>query len=291
MKKTISLITALLTLIISLGTTAQPKSNPADKSLLWRITGKKLTKPSYLFGTMHLICRGDYVWTEKMKESLAKSEQVCFEMNLNDPNVISEASIGLVQALLAKMQKDLGGEELKMIESFLKDSMGHTDLSGKTSPMGLSALSGAAGLSCDDPVSYEDSIMTLALADSKKITGLEEPKEQIDVLMSLPLDSLMNMLMTGTMPDDSKGGENAELTKAYKNQDLPALYELIAGNKEPGFDLSAFLDKRNIKWIPRMSDKMNLASVFFAVGAGHLYGPNGVINLLRKAGYTVEPIK
>ncbi|NJO25532.1 MAG: TraB/GumN family protein [Bacteroidia bacterium] len=44
-------------------------------------------------------------------------------------------------------------------------------------------------------------------------------------------------------------------------------------------------------WIPVMEDAMKKNSNFFAVGAGHLPGENGVINLLRKAGYTLTPVK
>ena len=81
------------------------------------------------------------------------------------------------------------------------------------------------------------------------------------------------------------------LIKAYKQQDLPRLYELIKNTKDFGDDMGAFLDERNQKWIGRMGDKMKGHSVFFAVGAGHLWGDQGVISLLRKAGYNVEAVK
>ena len=66
---------------------------------------------------------------------------------------------------------------------------------------------------------------------------------------------------------------------------------MIQKSKSAGNDLDAFLDERNKKWIDRMTDKMEQKSVFFAVGAGHLWGINGVINLLRKNGYTVVPVR
>jgi uncharacterized protein YbaP (TraB family) len=55
-------------------------------------------------------------------------------------------------------------------------------------------------------------------------------------------------------------------------------------------DLAGFIDVRNEKWISRMGEKMDQQSVFFAVGAGHLWGEYGLIKLLRAAGYKVEPI-
>jgi uncharacterized protein YbaP (TraB family) len=50
------------------------------------------------------------------------------------------------------------------------------------------------------------------------------------------------------------------------------------------------VDKRNNNWIPKLVDLFSKKSCFVAVGAGHLAGENGLINLLKKQGYTVEPI-
>jgi uncharacterized protein YbaP (TraB family) len=55
--------------------------------------------------------------------------------------------------------------------------------------------------------------------------------------------------------------------------------------------MDAFLDERNKKWIERMEERMEQKPVFFAVGAGHLLGENGLIQLLRNSGYTVVPMK
>lgn len=292
MKKIFFLLTGIVALITSLKSGAQDGNPIKDKSLLWRISGKQLTKPSYLFGTIHMICRNDFIWTEKMKESLDKSQKVCFEMNLNDPNVISEATTALIETLGKKLMGNVNSDMLKMMEAMLNDSLGKDKSSGgPTDPMALQSMMGAAGLNCDNPVSYEDSIMKMALVDKKEIMGLEKPAEQVAVLETVPLDSLMAMLMDGGKGLDSSDHENEEMTKAYKTQDLPALYELIASAKGPSIDMGVFLDDRNKKWIPRMTEKMKISSVFFAVGAGHLAGQNGVINLLRKAGYTVEPVK
>lgn len=291
MNKIVSLLAgfvALLTCTISAG-----QDNPIkDKSLLWRISGNHLKKPSYLFGTIHMICRDDFMWTKKMNECLRNSEKVCFEMNLNDPNVIAEASTALMEGLGKKLMDSIGDDQLKIMQSFLKDSMGNNkSFAGQSDPMAMQSMFGLGGLNCTNPVSYEDSIMKMALVDKKEIMGIEEPAEQIAVLETIPLDSLLGMLLESSFDKQTPDSEGDKLTIAYKNQDLPELYELITDSKGQGIDMGVFLDDRNKKWIPRMSDKMKLSSVFFAVGAGHLAGENGVINLLREAGYTVEPVK
>ena len=76
---------------------------------------------------------------------------------------------------------------------------------------------------------------------------------------------------------------------AYKAQDLAALYKQVKDSKELGDNLGTFLDERNKKWVPRMT-KIMTQPTFFAVGAGHLWGDQGVISLLKSAGYSVSPV-
>jgi uncharacterized protein len=293
MKKILSIFSGVLTLLLSLQATAQ--ENPIkDKTLLWRISGNGLTKPSYLFGTMHLICREDYVWTDKMKEGLTNSQKVCFEMNLNDPNLIQEASMALIESMTKKLMSgnngDLMGKLMKMMSDTSSGS-GLGKMMSEPDPMALQSMMGTMGMNCPNPVSYEDSIMKIALGDKKEIMGLEEAKEQIEVFETIPLDSLLDMILEGKINKGEAGSDNGELVNAYKNQDLPELFKLVSSSGGGGMDMKLFLDARNKKWIPRMAGKMKISSVFFAVGAGHLAGQNGVITLLRKDGYTVEPVK
>ena len=77
---------------------------------------------------------------------------------------------------------------------------------------------------------------------------------------------------------------------AYKAQDVAGLYNLFKTSPEYEKYEKALLIDRNISWIPQMAELMAEKPTFFAVGAGHLGSENGVINLLRKAGYTVEGV-
>jgi len=147
------------------------------------------------------------------------------------------------------------------------------------------------GVMCANPVSYEENIMAKAQKDHKEIVGLEEPAEQIALLDNIPIDSVVKDLMDELNGKQDDNGDYEKMVRAYKSQDLPALYVLLKKSDGLGTDIGAFLDERNKKWIDRMVDKMEQKSVFFAVGAGHLWGNNGIITLLRKAGYTAEPIK
>jgi uncharacterized protein YbaP (TraB family) len=293
MKRIITYLAGLLAFIISYTSVAQQKSGPNDKSLLWRISSKKLTKPSYLFGTIHLICRADYLWTEKMKESLAKSDKVCFEMDLDDPSVMMQVAAGMIDNSGKTLADYFTPEQYKLIKNYVKDSLGmDIAMIEKMKPVMLETLISTSGASdCADAISYEDSIMKTALNDKKEVLGLETPEEQLDVMASIPTDTVIKSLLDDIQNHNNNDTEYLQIISAYKKQDLPAIYALLMNTKGMATDMGMFLDERNKKWIPRIDDKMQHSSVFFAVGAGHLWGDNGVINLLRKKGYSVTPMK
>src|SRR6478672_9691055 len=77
----ITLVVVFTTLFAS---SCKAEKKEGEQSLLWRITGRGLTKPSYLFGTIHMVCPGDYLWTDAMKKGLAACKKVCFEMDMDD---------------------------------------------------------------------------------------------------------------------------------------------------------------------------------------------------------------
>ncbi len=262
-----------------------------DKSLLWRITGRGLKQPSYLFGTMHLICPDDYLWTDAMKKSLAACRQVCFELDMDDPGAMTEASDGFMSTDGKKLQDYFTVEQWKRLSQFMRDTIG-ADISQMQmmKPMVLESLLATKSVDCAFPISYEANIMEQAQKAKLGVVGMEEVQEQVALINGLPDDSVVAELMQTIDSFTSSKAEYAKMLGAYKQQDLPALFNQIQASKEMQDELGTFLDDRNKKWIPRMSKMMSDKPTFFAVGAGHLWGETGVITLLRKAGYTVAPV-
>lgn len=271
---------------------AQPAKKASNNSLLWKISGKDLKKPSYLFGTIHLICADDYLWTDKMKETLTLSEKVCLEMDMDDPGLMMTTAKGLMDNS-GKTLKDYFSEaDYARLAKYVEDKTGlDIALFSQMKPIALQTLLGTKGSGCVNQVSYEERIMKLAQDGQKEVIGLELPEEQLKVLESIPIDTVIKQLLEDMAGNNSENDSTyAELIAAYKQQNLVKLNELITTADEPSMDMGLFLDERNKKWIPRMTTKMKTSSVFFAVGAGHLGGKTGVISLLRKDGYTVVPL-
>ena len=290
MKRIIVFLASILAFAINTHSAAQ--ENNDNKSLLWRISGKGLAKPSYLFGTIHQICPDDYIWTDKMKACLEKSEKVCFEMNMADPNLMMQVTTGLLDMSGKKLKDYFTHDQYEHLKRYMKDSLGmDITMFEQLKPVALETMISMKDAKCDNAISYEEKIMKTAQDEKKEIMGLEEAKEQLDVLETMPVDSVISELMDAVNHKSNNDTEYQKMVTAYRQQDLPALYKMITQSKELGDDLDAFLDTRNKKWIPRMNEKMKSGSVFFAVGAGHLWGNVGVISLLRKDGYMVEAVK
>ena len=284
-------VLVFILLLVFTGLQGIAQRREQTKSLLWRISGKGLTKPSFLFGTIHLICKSDYLWTDKMQQSLAASEKVCFELDMDDNTMLAAVAIGFRDTTGKQLKDYFTAEQYQALKKFVKDSMQMSiALFQNMKPVMLQSMMQMSVADCKDPISYETNIMKTAASDHKEILGLEDPSEQISALESMPDEAVIKELLDGITGFTQSKREYKLMVEAYKRQDLPALYETITGKAGLGVHIGVFLDDRNKRWIARMTPKMERNSIFFAVGAGHLWGNNGVINLLLQAGYTVEPV-
>ena len=271
---------------------AQPSNDKMNKSLLWKISGKDLIKPSYLFGTIHVVCPENYIWTDKMEAAFKKCNEVCFEMDMDDPVVMLSVSEGLKDNSGKTLKDYFTPEDYAKLSIYMRDSLGMSIMMFNTMrPAILPFIFSGKSSHCEVSISYEDTLMKAAHSAGKDVKGLENPEEQIALFNILPADSVIKDVMNIVNGVKQEDTNYHKLISAYTSQDVPALYEMIRATNDLGNNADAFIDERNIKWVPRMVDMMDQKSVFFAVGAGHLWGDNGVINLLKKEGYIVSPVK
>lgn len=118
---------------------------------------------------------------------------------------------------------------------------------------------------------------------------------QAEVLDGIPYkmqaEQLVSYIDNSKKGDSSSTHEFSAMMEAYREQDLKKLEDLMM-KEEAG--ISAYADlllfNRNRNWIEKMKQILPGHSLLFAVGAGHLPGEKGVINLLKKAGFTVTPV-
>lgn len=267
-----------------------------EKSLLWEISGKNLTKPSYIFGTMHVMCQGDVVLTPEIEKSLQSADQIMMELDMDDPMIM----FNMMGATLSKDGKTLTeklGEDLsKKVDAILQErakiSLAMLD------NLNLQALSmqlGLLGLSCPMELGYDMLLTQEAQKNGKEIFGLETVEEQLKILMGQSDEETLKAIsfMANNFSEVEK--ELMTMVETYKARDVQKLYDIVFESykdpKYPQVKLEELLDNRNKNWIPILENAMKDKSLFIAVGAAHLAGENGVINLLRKQGYTVKAIQ
>jgi uncharacterized protein YbaP (TraB family) len=137
--------------------------------------------------------------------------------------------------------------------------------------------------------------MSEAKKNDKKIKGLETMAYQAGVLDSIPYKLQAEQLVSYIDNISKNKDEDKELNEmmtAYLGQDLQKLEELM---KKTDMGIGNFTEvllyNRNRNWVAKLKDLLPEKTLLVAVGAGHLPGEQGVINLLRKAGYTVTPIE
>ncbi|MDI9310181.1 MAG: TraB/GumN family protein [Limnohabitans sp.] len=284
MKKIFKSTVLALVSIFSLNTNAQSKKKSTN-SLLWEVSGNGLSKPSYLFGTVHMICEKDFVMKQKVTNAFSKAEKLVLEINMADPNEMTT----MQQMALGKepLSKKLSKEQIVRLEKILKDAAGMSvsQVDNFTMQTILSLVS-IKTFGCQNLKLYEMEFIEQAKNKNLPIEGLEKVSEQLETLSkSFSDDEMLSYLEKNSTDLTSK------LVSIYLNEDLDALFQFTT-DKEMMSENSAnwMLKNRNENWIKVMPEMMKRESVFFAVGAAHLGGEIGVINLLRKAGYTIKPI-
>ncbi|MBX2877537.1 MAG: TraB/GumN family protein [Saprospiraceae bacterium] len=274
----------------------------ADKSLLWEISGSDLSAPSFLYGTIHMIDKADFFLTESTKTALSNTEKITFEINMEDMNNFAALMPVMMKMFMAdgKTLKDLyTEEEYELVKGHFEKLGLPLAFLGRIKPMFLSMMASEDAMSMQNStqtgeiVSYEMELMKMAQEQEKAVDGLETAEFQMSLFDSIPYDVQAQMLMATIESDDttSESSQLEEMVEMYKNQDIQAMQRMVKGD-EGGISEyeELLLLRRNRNWIPVMQDMMASNPTFFAVGAGHLGGEEGVIALLRKAGYTVRPI-
>lgn len=287
----------MVQMYIFMPATQAQEPRPDEKALLWRISGKGIKGYSYLFGTIHQICESKYIWTAAMQEAFDQSEKVCMEMDLDDPRVQMEMMTGLMSNDGKSLKSYFSNEEYDALEKYMEANFPNNPIVSivdKLQPVGIYTFMLQTLITCQvgDKTSYEMSLMQKAQSSQKEILGLESAKDQIKALQSMPTDSVIKQI--NTMVSGGAGNKDLEMYEAlvatYVDQDIVGMKKMMDEQAQQQLSLQVLLDERNEKWIKPMSEMMHKNSIFFAVGAGHLAGPKGVIALLREKGYTLEPI-
>ena len=276
---------------------------PAEKALLWKISGNGLKKPSYLLGTIHLIPKDKFQFSDATYDALADSRRVTFEIDMKEmTNIAAQFSL-LSKAFMSggKTLKDLlTPEDYTFVKQKLDTKGMPSTMLERMKPMFLSMMfsseeGGEDGLNSGNMTSVEMEVYQIVRKRKLESAGLETVGYQMAIFDSIPYEAQAKMLVHSLRSDvaseKTEGGESEldRMLNLYRAQDINAMQSILS---DEAFGLKTYEDlllkKRNYNWIPVMGRMMRDKPTLFAVGAGHLGGINGVVALLRKEGYRVE---
>lgn len=277
------------------------KTAPAQKvghvntnnSLLWEISGKGLTSPSYLYGTMHMVCAEDTRMSEGLKSAIQKSKQVYFELDMDN----MEEMMSVLK--YARMTNGLKISDLvspvdyqKLEEYFKKNrSILPFAMMSRLKPYFITAVISEGIMGCKKKVSVEQMIMSEARQYDKEVKGLETLEFQASIFDSIPYEKQAQDLVMYVDSIERFKSITLEMVDMYRRQDIHNMDSLME-KSDPGMMqyMDVLLYDRNKRWAAQIPEQMFNMPTLFAVGAGHLGGEKGVINLLIQQGFTLKPL-
>ena len=276
--------------------------------LLYKISGGGLKEPSYILGSNHTAAISFVDSIPGLRRVMNDTQQVYLESNESAESSEYDTEMDQYVLLPDGMLLDslLTADEMQRLTAFMIDSCKidaddvHVFFDYKPLPL-QSFLSTKfdsykKAKETNGLPTFDDYFQKEALAQGKEVGGLESLTSQLKAVFQAPtLERQKAMLMwmvDHQTPTEQKGCSE----ETYYSQDLEAIRNQFATpDDDPRSFSSEELFKmvavRNLNWMKKIPSVMSRKSTLFVVGCLHLPGPDGVLNLLRQAGYTVEAVK
>ena len=261
---------------------------PTEKTLLWQVSGKGINKPSFLYGTLHLMCPDDLKMPNIVKEKFALTKQLFLEIDMDEPGMMQEMMQSMTMTDTSTLQSLFGEKYDSVSASFQKMTNLPLSMMSKAKPMMLMSMVYPFFMGCQ-PESWENAFMQMAKETKFEIKGLEKLSDQIKVFEKIPYKIQAGMLQEMLLNLDSSRKEMEEMQNLYKEKNIQAMQAMTTEKDFAEYE-AILVNDRNNNWIPVIAGQAKQMPTFFAFGAGHLGGKNGVIQLLRNAGYKVTSV-
>lgn len=277
----------------------------ASAQLLYKVSGNGLEKPSYLFGTHHLAPITILDSIAGFEAAFNETSRVVGELNMSE--MMSPDAMQLMQKNMfidgdTTLNMLFTPEEFAMINKFAKENlMVDLEMAQKLKPSFISNNVAVVVYMKHNPGFNPQEQLDMYLQQKgseqgKKLGAFETMDFQLNLLFNGQSLKRQAELLACDLSDEEKTFDTMKrLTENYMSQNLSALHELSLERRGnhcdplPG-EMEAMVDDRNKRWVDSLPAMMKESSTFVAVGALHLPGESGMINLLKEKGYTVEPV-
>lgn len=292
--------TWILTLLCLLTSSSSSFSQVTHaSSLFWEISGNELPHKSYLYGTIHFVKKQDFFLPDVVLDQFNRCHTLATENSMLY-SYMSVESVNRVnqQKLLPRKQtiRDyISTSDFYRLTSYLTDSLrvGKKQYASviRYKPLFIGGYIVASKLNFRDKdlTGYETEFERMALRRNRgknpmMVTGLENYRHTLGYLDSLEIEQQTEELMHDMYVMHAK---YLKIVALYQQQDISTIYEISALDETSH---NVLLKQRNLSWMNKIENVISSKSAFIAVGAAHLSGEYGLINLLRAKGYTLTPI-
>lgn len=282
----------ILLLGFSIALSAQTKK--ISNSLLWEISGNGLKRPSYLFGTYHLISAKFADTMQVLQEKLESADAVVGEIVMDSSTQSKMAPFLIMKDNM--LDHLLTKAEFKEVEDYFKTKQPGFELKqmNKFKPAMISIMM----VLFENPdmlngisEGIDDSFQKYARKNGKPLYGLETAEYQGALLFDSDLQKQKKALLKSIREADKSKQQMEELKTNYIAQDIGKLTDFFKIQDEETKEfMTELLKNRNKRWLDQLPVLMQNQSLFIAVGAGHLVGVEGLIKGLQLKGYILQPV-
>ena len=272
----------------------------ANAQLLWKISGRGIEKPSYILGTHHAV---PYTFCDTipgLMKAFGEVGHVVGEFDMLKMDAMTPQQMQNMQKMMmmpadTTMASLFSDTQRDTLDAYLKNTLGaNLQMLSSMKPMTIMVTVQQKMLMELIPdiaslTGIDKYMQTLAAEKGKQVGGLETMEYQLGLLYGSSLQDQADALMDMVRRSNSKELLQ-ELTAAYKTQNLDTLWKIFQ-DQMTQLEYDALVKTRNLNWLEEMKVLLPTQSTLYVVGAGHLPGDSGMINLLREAGYKVKPVK
>lgn len=274
--------------------------------LLWKVSGNGLGRPSYIFGTHHMAPASMIDQIAGMNAAIDGCDIVVGEIE-KDSLMSQESQMKMAGFMIAPVDSTLDKlytpDEYAEVEKVFNKYFGAMGVKlAQMKSLKPNAIS--TQLQAMQAIKYfpnfdANNLIDMAVQEraneaGRPSLGLETLKEQIDLLFNAPMTEQAKSLLEACRQDEFFQVQSSALAEAYMHQDLDKLMQVMTdatmgGDSEEAME--ALIYSRNRNWAEKLEKMMPERACLVCVGAGHLPGTKGLLQLLRDKGYTVEPFK
>lgn len=276
-----------------------------NAQLLWKISGNGLESPSYIIGTHHLAPLSVLDSIAGLKDAFDSSQEVIGELVVSDfqtPEVMQAMQKVMMINNDTTIQQLFMPNDYEMVNQYTKENlMLDLAMAPKLKPAFLQNnlvvllyMKTYGGVNPEEQI--DGYFQAEATKKGKKVSSLETPEFQFNLLYNgTSLQRQADLLVCALSDLDKSMQGIKDITEAYIKHDINEMLSISKrkeGTKCDGTpeEMAAMNDDRNKNWAEILPAKMQATPLFVAVGALHLPGDTGILNLLRQKGYQVEAV-